>query len=182
MFKSTAKNWFICLIFIVLFAVWDYLARLNTIPLDEESKSIIQTSTSTTTSRLEQPLKAKILALYSHYDLPPEVVVDIPVSAPVVKKGLSPAEQNEQKGTLAKFYLGDYSYTPLGVFKGEKQNGTHDEIFAVLIQQHVETNVSKEIKVLLNQSLPPYLVSNITETMIEFSAGTRVIQLSLFNN
>lgn len=180
MFKSTTQSWLICFTFITLLALWDYFYRLSSTSSDAQSNVSIElpTSESEVGTTLNKALKAKILALYARYDLPPEPVVEVPVLAPVIKKGLSLAEQNKQRGELGKFYLGDYSYTPLGVFKGK--TAEQNEIFAVLIQQHVETNNSQEIKVVLNQLLPPYRVSNITETMIEFSADNRVIQLSLF--
>lgn len=178
MFKSTVQSWLVCLVFIILFALWDYFTRLNSTTVDTQSNTIAALPISRVEPTLNKVLKDKILVLYARYDLPPKPMAVVPVVAPVIKKGLSLAEQNEQRGELGKFYLGDYSYTPLGVFKGK--TAEQNEIFAVLIQQHVDTNNSQEIKVVLNQLLPPYRVSNITETMIEFSADNRVIQLSLF--
>lgn len=180
MLQSYKQNWLICLVFILLLAVWDFFSRLDSASPNVQIKSIVEAKAANISIQLDQALKNRILALFSNYDLPPEVVVKAAVNSPVVKNGLSIAEQSEQSGELSRFYLGDFSYTPLGVFKDSGNESNRQEIFAVLIQQHVNTNVKKEIKVMLNQSLPPYLVSNITETMIEFSADTRVIQLSLF--
>tara|TARA_R110000737_G_scaffold212260_1_gene229712 strand:+ start:62 stop:607 length:546 start_codon:yes stop_codon:yes gene_type:complete len=180
MLQSYKQNWLICLVFILLFAVWDYFSRLDSATANTQIKAIVGAKAANSSVQLDQALKNKILALFSGYDLPPEVVVKAAVNTAIVKQGLSLAEQGEQRGKLSKLYLGDFSYTPLGVFKENDSARNRQEIFAVLIQQHIKTNAKKEIKVALNQSLPPYLVSNITETMIEFSADTRVIQLSLF--
>ena len=181
MLQSSKQAWLTSIALVLLFAVWDFFTRLDAVSSNVKAKSNVESQFINAGIKLDAELKNKILALFSLYDLPPPLIVKTPVKVSAAKAGLSIAQQNKQSGELAQLYLGDYRYTPLGVFKESNLIKNSDKvIFAVLIQQNVNTNVTKEIKVVLNQSLSPYRVSNITDTMIEFSAKTRVVQLSLF--
>jgi len=157
---------------LLLIFIWDFSERIDgnsTLRTTMADFEVVEYSENKT---FDDTQREKILGLYTTYDISKRKT---PVEQASINKkvGLTPEEQKNQHGKLNEFYIGDYTYSLLGIFQ-------ESHSFAVLAQKNIITNENKEIVVVLHQYLAPYKVTKITDAIIEFTLDQQRIELSLF--
>ena len=167
------KSWLIAFVVVSPVAVWDASTRLSS-GLDE---SVAKRSNEAFTLKprlivTEQEL-SETLALFSSYDRKEEVVAVEPVKVTPKKVGLSQQEQEQQKGKLNRFYVGDLRFVLKGIF-------TDNDRFAVLYRENLTNGQIDEVRVTQDQLIGPYKVTAITENKVYFALEDRVIELAIF--
>jgi hypothetical protein len=168
--------WAVSVLVVALLCFLDMSTRLSQQVTNEEKVFKLNDDLNTRQSSFDSTKAAMIMALFDSYDVVEKITASVlPPPTKPVKKGLSAEEQNNQQGKLNKFYVGDYTYTLLGLFKDTER-------FAVLAQENINSSIVKEIRVTLAHDLMPYKVSKINESVVEFTlvSAQKTVVLSLF--
>jgi hypothetical protein len=116
-----------------------------------------------------------ILNMYAGFDNEKAKSLGLDESIDKPKFEIDLVEQNNQKGTLPKLYIGDKVYRLNALIN-------RHQISAVLsVASIVESNLDSTLLTLqVGDSLGPYLVTELDNKRLELTAGNRVVWLALF--